>query len=248
MLIQEPIIRSFVAPSPRQRCRIRTNPWLSTSNSSPNPSNSKSPVPIGSPAKTVHLCYDVARKPTVFDAIPPQNEGYSSTSPNSIRKRKLVDNSTCSKLLSIESFDDDTLKEIMGKFDESYTYDKETDILSDSDGTQCQSDYEDTGQEAEDEDEDDIDFIDTGASLSESTAMRNLGSCEYYSGQDATRSNRSLAKDRRKKMVRRTRKKSLDRNITVNGSGLSILQRECRSAGGTPLLNRRKLDKKQHNE
>lgn len=92
-----------------------------------------------------------------------------------------------------ESDEDATLNEVMGKFDESYVYEKETDILrfnngehsssihnsnvknfkssfvncsDDSDQTNCPSDL-DTGQDAEDEcDTDellDIDFIDTGS-------------------------------------------------------------------------------------
>lgn len=92
-----------------------------------------------------------------------------------------------------ESDEDATLNEVMGKFDESYVYEKETDILrfnngentsciqncnvknfkssfvncsDDSDQTNCPSDL-DTGQDAEDEcDTDeflDIDYIDTGS-------------------------------------------------------------------------------------
>lgn len=36
------------------------------------------------------------------------------------------------------SDDDVTLNEMLGKFDESYVYEKETDILSDSDPTDCE--------------------------------------------------------------------------------------------------------------
>lgn len=43
------------------------------------------------------------------------------------------------------SDDDVTLNEMLGKFDESYVYEKETDILSDSDPTDC----EDQGEEGE---------------------------------------------------------------------------------------------------
>ncbi|XP_028899123.1 uncharacterized protein LOC105216900 isoform X2 [Zeugodacus cucurbitae] len=86
----------------------------------------------------------------------------------------------------ILSDDDATLNEMMGKFDESYVYEKETDILSDSDQTDCPSDL-DTGQDAGDEcDTDellDIDFIDT-SSIQEVSERRdsdcNLGSCYYY--------------------------------------------------------------------
>lgn len=53
---------------------------------------------------------------------------------------------------------------MMGKYDESYVYEKETDILSDSDPTDCESDI-DTGQDGGDEEdngEEELDFIDNG--------------------------------------------------------------------------------------
>lgn len=53
---------------------------------------------------------------------------------------------------------------MMGKYDESYIYEKETDILSDSDPTDCESDI-DTGQDGGDEEdngEEELDFIDNG--------------------------------------------------------------------------------------
>lgn len=134
--------------------------------------------------------------------------------------------------------DDSTLKEIMGKFDESYTYDKETDILSDSDHTQCQdhSDYEDTGQDAEDEyeEEAEIDYIDKHAvSISDSVKYRNSGSCEYY----VEKKQVSRASLKLRKRLRRTRKKS----ECSSTAGSEVSQRECRSVGGTPLLNRRSI-------
>jgi len=62
---------------------------------------------------------------------------------------------------------------MLGKYDESYVYDKETDILSDSDPTDCEEDYGetdfDTGQDGGDErdpqDDEDFDFIDNGSYL-----------------------------------------------------------------------------------
>jgi len=53
---------------------------------------------------------------------------------------------------------------MMGKYDESYVYEKETDILSDSDPTDCESDI-DTGQDGGDEEDngdEELDFIDNG--------------------------------------------------------------------------------------
>ncbi|XP_013119167.2 uncharacterized protein LOC106096129 isoform X1 [Stomoxys calcitrans] len=90
--------------------------------------------------------------------------------------------------LAVVSDDDTTLNEMMGKFDESYIYEKETDILSsDSDPTDCPTDL-DTGQDAGDEcDTDDlldIDFIDT-SSMQEIHDRRdqvNLGKCYYING------------------------------------------------------------------
>ena len=62
---------------------------------------------------------------------------------------------------------------MLGKYDESYIYEKETDILSDSEPTDCEEDYGetdfDTGQDGGDErdpqDDEDFDFIDNGSYL-----------------------------------------------------------------------------------
>lgn len=176
-------------------------------------------------------------------------------SPNSVRKRKLVEfeqrrsSSSSKESLNVEGEEDDdsTLKEIMGKFDEiSYTYDKETDILSDSsDHTHCQgpsSADEYDGQEAEDEYEEEIDYIDTHAvSISESIKYKNSGSCEYYmdsSRQTAHQISRASLKLR--KRIRRTRKKSeCSTTGSENGQLPNNHDRACRSVGGTPILNRR---------
>lgn len=162
-------------------------------------------------------------------------------SPNTLRKRKLIEPpttdyyykaaTTAATTDSLDSLneDDSTLKEIMGKFDDiSYTYDKETDILSDSsDHTQCQeehSDFEDTGQEAEDEYEEEIDFIDKHAvSVTESIKYKNMGSCEYYEEKEKQEvelpqpqpQQISRASLKQRKRLRRTRKviKSITREI-----------------------------------
>lgn len=151
------------------------------------------------------------------------------------------------KVLAAESVEDVTLQEMMGKYDESYVYEKETDILSDSDATQCQesSDLEDN--EGDDEYDEDIDFIDNNNELKVETPVRNSGSCEYYPAHEqipnkiTTRSIKS-----RKKLVRRTRKKSQDRSSlqpSVESSDWN--GRECRSVGGTPLLVRKMNSSKQ---
>lgn len=180
-------------------------------------------------------------------------KGYFNVSPNSLRKRKLVDSATeQSENLRVEGSvislneeeDDSTLKEIMGRFDEiSYTYDKETDILSDSsDHTQCQeqSDYEDTGQEAEDEyEEEEIDYIDKNAvSISDNIKYNNSGSCEYYVEKPQQISRASL---KMRKRMRRTRKRSecSTPEPLPQSNESTNRQRECRSVGGTPILKRR---------
>lgn len=151
-------------------------------------------------------------------------KGKFNISPNTLRKRKLVDATATDSLDSLNE-DDSTLKEIMGKFEDiSYTYDKETDILSDSsDHTQCQeehSDFEDTGGgEAEDEYEEEIDFIDKHAvSVVESVKYKNLGSCEYYLEEEGKKVEQqqqppqqiSRASLKQRKRLRRTRKVTLN--------------------------------------
>lgn len=223
----------------------------------------------------------------------------NNISPISLRKRKLFETPTATpnhiKYVDVNvnintnpvvaaagSFDslnddDSTLKE-MGKFceDFSYTYDKETDILSDSsEQTQCQGDEVDdadfdTGQEAEDEYEEEIEFIDKHAvSITESVKQRNSGSCVYYvvdeegrrtpvqvqqekqqqqvpqpSSQQSQQQQVSRASLKLRKRLRRTRKRSEcssnSSSIVLYGNGgIGSVQRECRSVGGTPLLNRR---------
>lgn len=93
---------------------------------------------------------------------------------------------------SSEEDDDRTLNEMMGKYDESYVYEKETDILSDSDPTDCDEDYNDSdaedGREGGDErdlmdDDEDFDFIDNGSlelNVLEDGTLVNKGHCTYH--------------------------------------------------------------------
>ena len=96
---------------------------------------------------------------------------------------------------SIRSSDEDvTLNEMMGKFDESYVYEKETDILSDSDPTDCDDRIDslsdvDTGQDGGDENdpfENDFDYIDNATSFLElekldpSGRLPNNGHCTFF--------------------------------------------------------------------
>lgn len=96
---------------------------------------------------------------------------------------------------SVASSEDDiTLNEMMGKFDESYVYEKETDILSDSDPTDCEdyidslSDVDaarDAGDENDPTENGDLDYIDNGSfldldNLDCSTRFPNTGHCTYF--------------------------------------------------------------------
>lgn len=104
------------------------------------------------------------------------------------------------------SEDDITLNEMMGKFDESYVYEKETDILSDSDPTDCEDYIEslsdlDAVRDGADENDplgnDDFDYIDNGSfldldNLDCTGRFTNTGHCTYFAfaGELARRSSR----------------------------------------------------------
>ncbi|XP_050322290.1 uncharacterized protein LOC126754405 isoform X2 [Bactrocera neohumeralis] len=294
-----PTLKGFESPSPRQRCRIRTNPWYLTMEANAPATGSVSvqnvlaflppPPPTQPPPTAMSTTSDTstisssAHSTRLPEAVgtPPRHQkpgkmttsgssgggrreldaastsssgkrssnattdgrrvvqhiqqssdmnnagkvsaGYESTessssltevenmqrnyTPNTVRRKRaeqlqmkvgqplaavlatvcvVSDERAGSNREPILSDDDATLNEMMGKFDESYVYEKETDILSDSDQTDCPSDL-DTGQDAGDEcDTDellDIDFIDT-SSMQEVSERRgsdcNLGSCYYY--------------------------------------------------------------------
>uniref|UniRef100_A0A182NV23 Uncharacterized protein n=1 Tax=Anopheles dirus TaxID=7168 RepID=A0A182NV23_9DIPT len=161
-----------------------------------------------------------------------------------------------------ESDEDATLNEMMGKFDESYHYEKETDILScsDSDPTDCPTDI-DTGQDAGDEcDTDDLldlDFIDTGsvqevvdketyrhtASCSIHQFPERKASCKQQRALRSKRTNESSGGSKRRKKLVRTRKKPTDSSVLGGGSRIedstTVVSRGCRSLGGTPVSLRR---------
>lgn len=114
--------------------------------------------------------------------------------PVCLSRRSSSSSSASSLTQSIRSSEDDiTLNEMMGKFDESYIYEKETDILSDSDPTDCE-DYVnhspsdvDTGQDGGDENDpfenSDFDYIDNGSFLdldSLEANFPNTGHCTYF--------------------------------------------------------------------
>lgn len=285
---------SFTAPSPRQRCRIRTNPWFSTaevqnlnSNISGKIQDIETSSTTSSGIKSNSDNGSDDKKKTEIGKISDSDSSSTSTEKNSSRKlftandfRKLKTSSadnknnhsrTSSITLTTtnnnnnnnniaESDDDATLNEMMGKYDESYVYEKETDILSDSDPTDCNclSDL-DTGQDAGDEcDTDDlldIDFIDTGSmqEIIDKDVYRNTGSCSYHHFSNEKKSSKTRRgsrkhsteegnSKRRKKFVR-TRKKNPEKEGNGNGSNNKspplVNTRGCRSVGGTPMSSRR---------
>ncbi|CAH0562402.1 unnamed protein product [Brassicogethes aeneus] len=158
------------------------------------------------------------------------------------------------RIRSIGSDEDTTLNEMMGKYDESYVYEKETDILSDSDPTDCDTDI-DTGQDGGDEEdthgEGELDFIDNGSYIVEFEPRpdRNTGHCSYYSndlpGRKAssrrrnTRRNKSASDKRRRSSSNKKRHKHHDRGghmqLQVDGGS--------KSAGATPVSVRRSGNK-----
>lgn len=196
-----------------------------------------------------------------------------SFSPNTIRKRKL-DKQLSERLSNrvsncCDSDDEDaTFNELMGKFDESYIYEKETDILSDdSDPTECASDL-DTGQDGGDECETDelldIDFIDTGSiqEVTDKEMYKNTGSCTYYHNNQAIdkrqnklrksrkqQSEESNGSQRRRKRLTRTRKRNSecrDGSQTSHKTSSPHRFRESRSVGGTPVSLRRNKSDQQY--
>ncbi|ETN59810.1 hypothetical protein AND_008586 [Anopheles darlingi] len=275
--------RSIESPSPRQRCRIRTNPWLTTADGAlasngikrTEQDSGSTSSGIKSSSGTDDNKHD-NKKPNANS----DTDSSSSTekivnkrilTPRSLKKIGDIGTRLDSKTISVtfgsnqESDEDATLNEMMGKFDESYHYEKETDILScsDSDPTDCPTDI-DTGQDAGDEcDTDDLldlDFIDTGSVLEDKETFRHTASCSIHSftpdGNKPSsgvskqrslrnkRSNESGAGSKRRKKLVRTRKKqseSVTTELGANGdaSSCGLVSRGCRSLGGTPMSLRR---------
>ncbi|KAM7342249.1 uncharacterized protein ACRADG_009718 isoform 2-T5 [Cochliomyia hominivorax] len=332
-----PTLKGFESPSPRQRCRIRTNPWYSTTETSSssctiNPTKqqlnsdvslintslkssmtfSSTPSHSTSALSTIHLDQDYQRslssniRNNTFNAnvlsIKHNNnnnlnfvssESSSSLTevenmqrcytPNTIRhKRSLPVNynqetsSSYNKKnheapIAPTSDDDATLNEMMGKFDESYIYEKETDILSDSDQTDCPTDM-DTGQDAGDEcDTDDlldIDFIDT-SSIQEMYEHKdqqvNLGKCYYVQESPLMAAKKASLKSQRSRNSRSLKISNEQTIITTAANSAQKRRkrfhktrkkssesrdqckspfqepRETRSVGGTPVCIRKHI-------
>lgn len=247
--------------SPRERSRIRTNPWLSANSSGSSSNGFKSRLALDESSSSSGLkltessgsASDVnvngtreghARKeyrqeslsagrspinqnwrittgmdirPKIALAMQRRVNSSSSSSSNSSGSSKNSGTSGSSVTHSARSSEDDiTLNEMMGKFDESYVYEKETDILSDSDPTDCEDYIDslsdvDTGQDGGDENdplENDFDYIDNGSfldldNLECSGHFPNTGHCTYFTftselARRGTRLRDSLLKRRNK--------------------------------------------------
>ncbi|CAG9759802.1 unnamed protein product [Ceutorhynchus assimilis] len=232
--------------SPRQRNRIRTNPWL------PGGSNSAvaSPMPIKKDAKYT---------PTSHKKIRNSPIQYRYLSP--VTHRKSISSSSCSSLSaaqthsfehrypkSLSDEDDCTLNEMMGKYDESYVYEKETDILSDSDPTDCESDI-DTGQDGGDEEEngdEEFDFIDNGSNVEVDYVTGNTGHCMYIMPYIKLRrsSRRRTTKKVKESSSKRRRSTSNKKNHKGHHEIIrhsSLHQDGSKSAGATPLSIRKSI-------
>lgn len=162
----------------------------------------------------------------------------------------------------VDSDDEDaTFNELMGKFDESYVYEKETDILSDSDPTECASEF-DTGQDGGDEcdidDMPDINYIDTESiqEICDRDGYQNTGSCTYHQLQTDRLQSKSRKRSecdqsgRRKKRLTRTRKRNSecrerDNSLASSKTMSPSRSRGSRSVGGTPMSLRRNQKEKQ---
>ncbi|KAL0268709.1 UNVERIFIED_CONTAM: hypothetical protein PYX00_010538 [Menopon gallinae] len=180
------------ASSPRQRNRIRTNPWLPTE---PLSSQNFHNLQISFPPSLARnrSCTNTPlqnRKTDEVDAL--QNRlkdvavKYDDPKDYLNGLEKAINRHIGQKLMlevSDHSEEDLTLNEMMGTYNESYVYEKETDILSDSDPTDCEdyvSDSEADNGGDEDSHDDELDFIDNGSVVEGETFLKNTGKCMYY--------------------------------------------------------------------
>lgn len=137
---------------------------------------------------------------------------------------------------------------MMGKYDESYIYEKETDILSDSDPTDCETDI-DTGQDGGDEEEPlehEFDFIDNGSYLEFNVKdERNTGHCTYYNFEAQRKSSRKRLSRKCKQenpQLKQSRRKSTSSKQKPKHDYKShfFMQSDgSKSAGATPVSVRR---------
>lgn len=187
---------------------------------------------------------------------PTRCNSLSSSSCSSLSATSLHWDSTIVRRNNSASDEDCTINEMMGKYDESYVYEKETDILSDSDPTDCDTDI-DTGQDGGDEEdtkECEFDFIDNGSYLEfniDNREERNLGHCTYYNFEIQRRTSRRRTTRRasikpanetrrRSSSSSKKRVKQLEGPSKSNCQLMNHFQIDgSRSAGATPLSVRR---------
>uniref|UniRef100_A0A8D8YSH4 Uncharacterized protein n=1 Tax=Cacopsylla melanoneura TaxID=428564 RepID=A0A8D8YSH4_9HEMI len=119
------------------------------------------------------------------------------------------------------SDDDVTLNEMLGKYDESYTYEKETDILSDSDLTDVEDENNLNLDFLRRDLRDDFDFIDNGSSVGQSEnnspmsgKKLNTGHCYYHLMGDRLLKQKSIesrSSSRSSSVVKRAKKSESER-------------------------------------
>ncbi|KAK6618110.1 hypothetical protein RUM44_002553 [Polyplax serrata] len=181
--------------SPRQRNRIKTNPWLPTEpmssqnfqslqiNFSPSLPRNRSCTNTPLQNRKTDLRID-----TLQLRQREMNTRREESKPHLSTLENVVSGKIGQKLfleLSDHSEEDVTLNEMMGTYNESYVYEKETDILSDSDPTDCEdyvSDSEaDNGGDEQDSHDDELDFIDNGSiTETDDNCLGNTGKCTYH--------------------------------------------------------------------
>ncbi|XP_015587294.1 uncharacterized protein LOC107264002 isoform X2 [Cephus cinctus] len=244
--------------SPRQRSRIRTNPWLSANSSGSSTAGFKSRLTLDETSSSSGLkltessgsASDVnvnnprdslskrreGRQESLSAGRSPINQNWRISPGMEIRpkvplpRRSSSSSSASSVTRSIRSSEDDiTLNEMMGKFDESYVYEKETDILSDSDPTDCEDYIDslsdiDTGQDGGDENDpfenDDFDYIDNGSFLDLDKLdgvghFQNTGHCTYFTF--TSELNRRGTRLRESFLKRRCKEESASHRSSVRG-------------------------------
>lgn len=180
--------------SPRQRNRIRTNPWLPTEpmssqnfhslqfNFSPNMVRNRSCTNTPLQNRKTNEAENLQNQIKQMDIKYEDSKAYLNN------LEKVVNRHIGQKLfldLSDHSEEDLTLNEMMGTYNESYVYEKETDILSDSDPTDCEdyvTDSEaDNGGDEQDSHDDELDFIDNGSIIEgDENYVKNTGKCTYH--------------------------------------------------------------------
>ncbi|EGI61881.1 PREDICTED: uncharacterized protein LOC105149556 isoform X1 [Acromyrmex echinatior] len=248
--------------SPRERSRIRTNPWLSANSSGSSTNGLKSRLALDESSSSSGLkltessgsASDVNlngrephgrrehRQESLSAGRSPINQNWRITSGMDLRPKislalqRRASSSSSSSASSVtrsvrSSEDDITLNEMMGKFDESYVYEKETDILSDSDPTDCEDYIDslsdiDTGQDGGDENDpfenDELDYIDNGSFLDLDSLecgaghFPNTGHCTYFTF--TSELSRRGSRLRESFLKRRTKDEISQRNVNTRTS------------------------------